>query len=70
MQQLMVSFGNVEPFLSSAKSDNIAPATVAKLLSIIATKSILPIELAAVVDAGKCLVQATYKLRGRWSTCP
>ena len=65
MQQLMVSFGDVEPFLNSARSDDIAPATVAKLLSIIAAKkNILQIELAAVVDAGKCLVQATYKLEG------
>ena len=65
MQQLMLAFGDVEPFLNAARSDDIAPATVAKLLSILASKkSILQIELAAVVDVGKCLVQATYKLEG------
>ena len=34
MHQLMVSFGDVEPFLTISRSDNIAPATVTKLLSI------------------------------------
>ena len=39
MQQLMLTFGDVEPFLNSARSDDIAPPTVAKLLSIIASIS-------------------------------
>ena len=61
----MLTFGDVEPFLNSARSDDIAPVTVAKLPSIIASKkTILQIELAAVIDVGKCLVQATYKLEG------
>lgn len=48
----MVSYGDVETFLNSARSDDKAPATVAKLLSIISAKNMLQIELAAVTDAG------------------
>ena len=65
MQQLMFAFGGVESYFNFARSDDVALATVANLLFIIATKKImLRIELTSVIDDGKYLVQAIYKLEG------
>ena len=68
MQQLMLTLCDVQPFLNSAHSNDIAlllHLQTAKLFSIIASKkSILQIQLAAVIDVGKFLVQGTYKLEG------
>ena len=61
-------FGDVEPFFST--HDDFAPATRQKLLAILtdpAKNACLRIELAAVVDAGECLVKTTcIQARGRW----
>lgn len=63
--QIMVQFGDVEPFLRC--NEDIAPATKAKLLSFFTDnekKSKLKIELAIVIDYGKNFVKATYDLEG------
>ena len=65
MKAVMVQFGDIETFLRA--QDDLAPATCSKLLGIIsdlAKNACLKTELAAVVDGGECLVQATYKLEG------
>ena len=66
-QQLMVHFGDLEPFLQ--RNDDIAPApcTRAKLLPFFSDqqrKATLQIELAATIDFGKPFVKATYNLEG------
>ena len=64
-QQLMDFFGDVLPFVE--ENSDLAPATRQKLLSIlqdIQKYSNLQLELAAVIDAGKPFVQATYRLEG------
>ena len=59
----MTHFGDVELFLSS--HNDIAPATMTKLTSVITTKKdMLMVELAAVIDAGEPLVKTTYDLEG------
>lgn len=59
-------FGDIEPFVSTHV--DFAPATCQKLLAILSdpTKNAcLGRELAAVIDAGECLVKTIYKLRTR-----
>lgn len=63
--QLLKSFGDVHPFLESA--DGTSPATIALLIAILDDEDDavrLKLELAAMVDIGKHLVVATYKLEG------
>ena len=63
--QLMTYFGDVIPFLRSA--DGISPATVAQLVAIVDDEddtARLRLELAAMINIGKHLVCATYKLEG------
>ena len=58
-------FGDVLPFLSNEEIRS--PATISKLTAILSdqTKNMyLQIELAAVVDAGKNFVKATYNIEG------
>lgn len=58
-------FGDIEPFLNS--SEEFSATTRAKLLTIMndyTKKSLLMVEMAAVVDAGEPLVRATYMLEG------
>ena len=65
MKAVMELFGDIEPFVST--HDDFSPATRQKLLTILsdpAKNACLRIELAAVVDAGECLVKTTYKLEG------
>ena len=62
MQQLLVQFGDVEPFL---RSSDLAPTLSAKLLSFFQDqqkKVYLQLELAAIVDWGQHFVKATYTL--------
>ena len=57
--------GDVEPFLR--ENDNLSPVCRASLLEIFddpITARDLDIELAAMIDAGKHFVQATYYLEG------
>ena len=64
MRQIMLQFGDVEPFLSTQE---VGDATRSKLLDIIhdSQKCVhLRIELAAAVDAGEPFVKATYRLEG------
>ena len=61
----MEFFGDVEPFLR--KNGNLSPVCCASLLKIFddpATAQDLDIELAAIIDAGKHFVRATYYLAG------
>ena len=63
--QVMEFFGDVEPFLR--ENDNLSPVCRASLLEIFddpVTARDLDIELAAMIDAGKHFVQATYYLEG------
>ena len=54
LHQVMVCFGDVEPFLDDI---NTAPATTAKLRKVLATKKDeFRVELAALIDAGKYFV--------------
>ena len=65
LNQVMEFFGDVEPFLR--EHDNLSPVCRASLLEIFddpATARDLDIELAAMIDAGKHFVQATYYLEG------
>jgi len=65
MNQILELFGDVEPFLRNP--EEFSGTTRAKLLEYFATtqsKQSLKVELAAVIDAGKPFVQATYKLEG------
>jgi len=60
LHQVMVCFGDVEPFLDNIDA---APATTAKLRKILANeKDKFRVELAALIDAGKYFVEATYQL--------
>ena len=59
----MTHFGDVELFLSS--HNDIAPATMTRLVSVLSTKKDkLMVELAAVIDAGEPLVKTMYNLEG------
>ena len=63
MNQLLTVFGDVEPFLTMP--DEFSEKTKGKLLEFFKDpkkRSTLKAELAAVVDAGKPLVEATYNL--------
>ena len=63
MHQLVKAFGDIEPFLRSA--DDFSGNTRAKLLEYFDSPikiQCLKVELAAIVDAGKPFVEATYKL--------
>ena len=65
MNQILELFGDIEPFLRN--TEEFSGITRAKLLEYFATSQIknsLKVELAAVIDAGKPFVQATYKLEG------
>ena len=65
LNQVMEFFGDVEPFLR--ENDNLSPVCRASLLEIFddpVTARDLAIELAAMIDAGKHFVQATYYLEG------
>ena len=58
----MIQFGDVLPFLNQGEIGE--PATLSKLIGIQSKNVYLQIELAAVVDAGKNFVKATYNLEG------
>ena len=65
MNQLMVLFSDVQPFLE--EHTNISPATRGKLLAILQNpqeKAHLMVELAVTIDAGMPFVKATYNLEG------
>ena len=65
VNHVMKFFGEVEPFLR--ENDNLSPVCRANLLEIFddpATARDLQIELAAMIDAGKHFIQATYYLEG------
>ena len=65
LHQLMVQFGDIEPFLR--RNEDIGPALRPKLLEIISnvqTLSQLKLELAAVIDVGEYFVKSTYTLEG------
>jgi len=64
-KQVMVQFGDVEPFLNS--NPDLGPASRPKLLAILADEDkvkCLKLELAAVIDWGEVIVKATYNLEG------
>ena len=70
IQQLMIQFGDVEPFL--AKYSDVAPATNAKLQALLQDrlKSVhLQLELSSIVDWGEHFVKATYTLEGDGPLC-
>ena len=65
VKQVMLYFGDVEPFL--LENDDVGPALRPKLLALFAvphTKSQLQIEMAATVDWGEPFVKACYVLEG------
>ena len=65
MKQLMVLFGDVQPFLEEDTS--VSPGTRGKLLAILQNpqeKAHLMVELAVTIDAGMSFVKATYNLEG------
>lgn len=65
MHQVMLYFGDIEPFLSS--SEEFAPTVRSKLLAFMSDpskKALLQVELAAVIDWGEHFVKACYSLEG------
>ena len=63
--QLMLQFGDIEPFL--IRNQDLGPALRPKLLNIITdvnSRSYLQMELAAVIDVGEHFIKATYNLEG------
>ena len=65
LNQVMKFFGDVESFLR--ENENLSPVCRAAQLELfdnIVTARDLDIELAALIDAGKHLVKATYHLEG------
>lgn len=65
MEQLLVQFGDVEPFL--CRDELGSSITTAKLLAVLTDpnkKLYLVLELAAVVDYGRPFITATYTLEG------
>jgi len=65
MQQLLVQFGDLKPFLT--KNTDIGPHTRPRLLSFFEDTqklNYLKIELTAVVDWGESFVKATYNFEG------
>jgi hypothetical protein len=64
-KQVMQMYGDVQPFLE--ENDDVRLATRRKMLDLLhdqQKQGLLQIELAATVDAGLPLVQATYRLEG------
>ena len=64
MDQILQQFGDIENFL---RDDGVTSVTSSKLLEIlcdVTKKSILKLELAAVIDLGIHFVKATYDLEG------
>ena len=65
--QIMLQFAEIHPFLPARLQEAANKATLRKLDEMLAnaqTKLLLQIELAAVVDAGKPMVESTYILEG------
>ena len=65
MKQLMIQFGDIHPFLTSA--EDFASALIPKLLSVLEDPyqaRLLQLELAATIDAWEPFVKATYRLEG------
>ena len=65
MNQVLLQFGHVEPFLQ--RNEDIGPATRTKLLEILSNPqqlTVLKMELASVIDVGVHFVKATYWLEG------
>ena len=65
MNQVMVYFGDLVPFLQS--NPELSPATRRKLLDMLNDPNVnahIRIKLAAIIDAGAPFVKATYKLEG------
>ena len=65
LHQLMIQFGDVEPFLD--RYTDVAPATNAKLRALLQDrlkKVHLQLELASIIDWGMHFVKATYTLEG------
>ena len=70
MQQLMIQFGDVEPFLN--KYCDIVPSTNAKLQAFFQDrlkKIHLQLELSSIIDWGEHFVRATYILEGEGPLC-
>ena len=64
MHQIMVQFGDVVPFLTTADGST---ATRSHLLTIVQDArrhQLLRVELASVIDGGQPFVKATYQLEG------
>ena len=64
-KQIMLQFGDIEPFLS--ENTDLGPASRPKLLAILTDREKLEhlkLELAAVIDWGEVFVKATYNLEG------
>ena len=65
--QIMLQFAEIHPFLQARLQEAANKATLRQLDEMLAnaqTKLLLQIELAAVVDAGKPMVESTYILEG------
>ena len=63
INQVLELKGDIQPFLE--ENTDLGPATRSKMLSILQDPRrtvVLQIEVAALVDAGKQFVQATYRL--------
>ena len=63
----MLQFAEIHPFLQARLQEAANKATLRQLDEMLAnaqTKMLLQIELAAVVDAGKPMVESTYILEG------
>ena len=67
MKELMVKFGEIEPYLTLASEQDVGTATTAKMLAVLSVpqnKGLLQLELAATIDIGEPFVKATYCLEG------
>ena len=65
LHQLMVQFGDIEPFLRN--NEDIGPALRSKLLEIISntqSQTQLRLELPAVIDVGEHFMKSTYTVEG------
>ena len=65
MKQIMVQFGDIEPFL--AENTDMGPSSRPRLLAILTSPEKLihvKLELASVVDWGEVFLKATYNLEG------
>ena len=65
MKQIMVQFGDIEPFL--AENTDMGPSSRPRLLAILTSPEKLihvKLELASVVDWGEVFIKATYNLEG------